>query len=242
MAIKQQLQQIGLSKSESLLYLYLLEHGLSTPPQIAKGTGMARTNCYNVLQSLKNQELIAEQRAGKRKAYLAKDPESLFYRVQERKVAIEELLPDLRSLYARHKNKPVIRFFEGFESVKEVYRMCYSTQEVFGIGSTSKMSGKSQKFYNQWLRDLKKNNVVFHDILSYPSGAKAALEMKEELRGLYDYKLMSKKFEDFPTDMLIWDDTIALLTLEEPIFGTVITNATLAKTFRIIFSAMWEKF
>ena len=69
---------------------------------------------------------------------------------------------------------------------------------------------------------------------------KAALEMKEALRGMYDYKLMSKKFEDFPTDILIWDETIALLTLEEPIFGTVITNATMAKTFRIIFSALWE--
>jgi len=242
MTIKQQLQQIGLTKSESSLYVYLLRHGLSTPPQIAKGTGITRTNCYNVLQSLKNQGLVVEQQTGKRKVYLTKDPESLFYRVEERKEMIEEMLPDLRSLYSQHNNKPIIRFFDGFEAVKEIYRTVYSAKEVYGIGSTSKMSGQNQQFYNQWLKNLKKNDVVFHDILSYPSGEKAALEMKESLRGLYEYKLMSKKFEDFPTDMLIWDDNIALLTLEEPIFGTVITNITLAKTFRIIFSAMWEKF
>lgn len=240
--IQADLQAIGLTKSEATLYTYLLQHGFSTPPQIAKGTGITRTNCYAVLRSLQDHSLITVQRAGKHKAYVAHDPEALFQSVQRRSEKIAELLPDLRNLYAQHNNKPVIRFYSGFEEVKEIYQSVYTAEQVYGIGSTSKMSGKSQEFYKTWLHHLEKNNVVFNDILSYPSGDKAALEMKAALKGLYDYKLMPKKFDDFPTDLLIWKDNIALLTLEEPIFGTVITNNTLAKTFRIIFASLWEKF
>ena len=119
--------------------------------------------------------------------------------------------------------------------------MVLSTEEVYGIGSTNELARQGQAFYSKWLKELKAHNIVFYDILSHPSGEKAAPEMKAALRGLYDYKLMPKKYEDFPTDMLIWGDNIALLSLEEPLFGTVITNKTLAQTFRIIYKALWEK-
>ncbi|PIW37001.1 MAG: hypothetical protein COW24_02460 [Candidatus Kerfeldbacteria bacterium CG15_BIG_FIL_POST_REV_8_21_14_020_45_12] len=241
MELNQQLQNIGLTKTEAAIYTYLLQNGLATPPQIAKGTGIARTNAYNVLQSLKAQALIQEQKAGKRKAYIANDPESLFQRIEERRNNVEQVLPDLRALYAQHQNKPIIRFFDGYEEIKQIYHMVLSTEEVYGIGSTNELARQGQAFYSKWLKELKAHNIVFYDILSHPSGEKAAPEMKAALRGLYDYKLMPKKYEDFPTDMLIWGDNIALLSLEEPLFGTVITNKTLAQTFRIIFKALWEK-
>lgn len=235
-----ELQHIGLHKNEALIYQYLLQHGLSTPPQIAKGTGIARTNCYNILRSLADEQLVTVQQHGKRKAYVANDPEALFQRVTERKEKIEELLPDLRAMYATHQNKPVIRFFDGFDAVKEIYYMTLSAQEVFGIGSTNELERQGEEFYTRWLKEVKKKNIVFHDILSHASGESAAPAMKDVLRGLYDYHLMDKKYDDFPTDILIWDDNIALLTFEEPIFGTVITSPTLTATFRILFDALWD--
>ena len=49
MDIADDLQQLDLTKSEVAVYLSLLESGLSIPPQIATATGIARTNCYNIL-------------------------------------------------------------------------------------------------------------------------------------------------------------------------------------------------
>lgn len=240
MDLTQQLQSIGLHKNASIIYQYLLKHGLSTPPQISKGTKIARTNCYNVLEELKNQSLVQVQSSGKRKKYCANDPEALFQRVREQKERIEEVLPELRGLYATHQNKPIIRFFDGFEQVKEIYYMTLSSQEVFGLGSTNELNRQEEEFYSKWLKEVKKKNIVFHDILSYPSGSETAPEMKEILRGLYEYNLMPREFHDFPTDILIWDDNIALLCFDKPVFGTVVTNATLATTFKIIFQALWK--
>lgn len=240
MSIIQQLQHIGLTQNEARVYQFLLEQGFSSPPEVAKGTKIARTNCYNILQSLAQKGLVQQQKQGKRKAYIANDPEALFQRVREQKDRIEELLPDLRGLYAQHQNKPTIRFFNGFEEVQEIYYMTLTSQEVFGIGSTNELARRHNDFYTRWLKEVKKKNIVFHDILSYPSGESAAPEMKELLRGLYDFKLMPKEYEDFPTDLLLWENNIALLSFEEPVFGTVLTNPTLAKTFRLLFRALWE--
>jgi hypothetical protein len=54
-------------------------------------------------------------------------------------------------------------------------------------------------------------------------------------------KLLPSEYGELPTDMLIWEDNIALLTLEEPIFGTVITSPLLAKSYRIIFRALHDR-
>lgn len=74
MKLTNQLKEIGLNLSEIKVYLYILENGLLTPPTIAQGTGIQRANSYQVLKKLKDLSLIAEQRQGKRKAYIARSP------------------------------------------------------------------------------------------------------------------------------------------------------------------------
>ena len=65
--------------------------------------------------------------------------------------------------------------------------------------------------------------------------------MKALLKGLYDVKYLPEKHGDIPTDLLIWNDSIAHITLEEPFFATVITNPLLARTMRTLFQTLWEE-
>jgi predicted transcriptional regulator len=240
MELQKQLKIAGLNHSEITVYLFLLENGLSTPPAVSRGTKIARTNCYNVLEELQNKGLIEEQTVGKRKAYLAKDPDALIRALEQKKEAIAHVLPDLRGLYTLQKNKPKIRYYDGLEQVKEIYLSTLVSTKVYGIGSTSKLVELMPEFYQQHLEQVRDRGIVWYDILSHSSQVKGAPEMKTVLRGLYDARFLPQKYQDFPTDMLIWDDNIALITLEEPIFGTVLTNKLLAKTFGIIFDVMWN--
>lgn len=234
MTLEEQLKELGLTKSESKVYLYLLEQGLSTPPQIARGTGIARTNCYNILSALKDSGLIEEQEKGKRKAYIASDPEALLRAVQKKKEAVERLLPDLRALHTVQKNKPKIRFYDGLEQVKEIYWQATNTEKLLALGSTKQLTEKDPKFFLAWEKAMKEKNVFLEDLITNPSEQVGIQETKKILGALYDFRLMPKRYSDFPTDLLVWNDNIALITLQEPIFGTVITNKLLAQTFRYI--------
>jgi len=238
--LAEQLKDLDLTQSEAKIYLFLLEQGVSTPPQIAKGTGIARTNSYNILTVLKNNGLIEEQSKGKRKAYIASDPEALLRTVQKKKEAVERLLPDLRALYTVQKNKPKIRFYDGFEQVKEIYWQSTNAQEIVALGSTKQLTEKDEKFFLQFQKIIKEKNVIIRDLITNPSEQIGVQQTKRLLGGLYEYQLLPKKYADFPTDILVWNDNIALITLKEPVFGTVITNDLLAQTFRYILEMVWE--
>ncbi|PIR45075.1 MAG: hypothetical protein COV10_00930 [Candidatus Vogelbacteria bacterium CG10_big_fil_rev_8_21_14_0_10_51_16] len=233
-----QFSEIGLNESEGRVYLYLLEHGLSTPPQVAKGTGIMRTNTYHLLAELVVKGLVEERKEGKRKTYLAADPAALLRLLDEQRERVERFLPDLRALHATQKNKPKVRFFDGLAEVKRIYEEASRAEEVHGIGSTKSLAALDPAFWAAFLRDCKKNGVVFHDILTHPSGAEEGNEMHLVLGGLYDHGLLPKTCGDQPTDILIWGDQVALITLEEPIFGTVLTSPLLAQSFRIIWRTM----
>ena len=97
-------------------------------------------------------------------------------------------------------------------------------------------------FFLTYQQEIKKRNIVFRDILSGPSTEKILPQTQQILSAtLYAAKLMPQRFKDFPTDILVWENNIALITLQEPIFGTVLTNSLLAQTFKIIFEVLWEK-
>ncbi len=241
MQIQQQLTELGLRESEINVYLYLLKQGVSTPPQIAKGTGIARPNCYKILQSLKEKGLIEEQKKDKRKAYLASDPIALVQTLERRKQAMDKMLPDLRALYTTQKNKPEIRFYDGFEQVKQIFEQTLSAKEVLGITSTKKLFSLAPKFFEKYQKEIQKKGIFFKDILSYESGKDIGPKVKERLKGLYEFKALPKKHEDISTDILIWNDNVALFVMEEPIFGTVLTNKHLADTFRIIFELSYQR-
>lgn len=241
MDIHPQLKEIGLSPSEGMIYLYLLENGLSSPPQIAKGTKIARTNAYHVLQSLKEKGLVEEQTQGKRKVYLASDPEALARSLERKKEAVNRLLPDLRALYTTQKNKPKIQFYDGLKQIEEIYRQSLNAEEIFGIGSTKQLSIVAPDFYTEYLTEIKNRGIIFKDILSGPSKEKGAPEMQAMLKGLYDSKFIPQSYADFPTDILLWENKIALINLSEPVFGTILSNSPLAKTFHIIFDVLWKR-
>ncbi|MSU75681.1 MAG: hypothetical protein EXS55_04165 [Candidatus Magasanikbacteria bacterium] len=240
MELQTQLKIAGLNHSEITVYLFLLENGLSTPPIVSRGTKIARTNCYNILLDLKNKGLIEEQTVGKHKTYLAKDPAALLHTLEQKKEAIARILPDLRGLYTLQKNKPKIRYYNGIEQIKEIYLQTLSANRVYGLASTKKLYELMPEFYLQHLNEIQKRGIVWYDILSHSSESKGAPEMKAILKGLYDQHFLPNQYGDFPTDMLLWGDNIALITLEEPIFGTVLTNPLLAKTFSIVFDMLWN--
>lgn len=238
--IEQSLHNIGLTQNETKLYLYVLENGISTPPQIAKGLHLARPNCYDVLRRLLEKGLIEEQRHGKRKAYLASDPATLLRNWERKRDVLNDIVPDLRALYSTQKNKPKIRFYDGFEQVKQIYDQTLSAQEIFGIASTEQIMSHDPQFFKRYLKKIQERNIIFHDILTSASTKTAGPQMKTVLRGLYEMKFLPKNYEDVPVDILLWDDNIALINISEPAFGTVLTSSNIVKLFQILFDVIWK--
>ncbi|MEK9185439.1 MAG: helix-turn-helix domain-containing protein [Patescibacteria group bacterium] len=235
-----QLREIGLKQNESEVYLYLLQNGISTPPQIARGTNIARTNCYNILVTLKEKNIIDEQHKRKRKAYIARTPKSLRLGLERKLESVTRLLPDLEAIHITQKNKPTFRFYDGWAEVKEIYKLSLGALKIYGLGSTERLSGIDRDFFDKYVKQIQKNEVDFQDLLTADSVNSANI-----IRGIrgeaHKIKFLPIEYSQNITDMLIWDDNIALISLEEPIFGTLITSKPLANTLKTILQFIWSR-
>ena len=238
MTLNERLLGLGLSKNEAEIYLYLAEHGVSSPPQIAKGTKIAITNCYPILRLLKEKHLIDDPtsprlRGAKRKNYVATDPAAFMALVEKRRLLAEELLPDLRALYTTQKNKPKIKFYDGWEQVKQIYLQSLETDELWAMGSIEDIEKVDPIFWKHFQKEVKRKQQFVYDLL--PASAKQAAEQAIERIGIF-YKpgFLPKKYARMPIDIMVWKDNVALISLDEPIIGTVITGGYFAQVFKIL--------
>lgn len=238
MPLLDSLRDVGLKKSEAKVYLYVLENNHASPPQIAKGTGILRTNCYHILQSLKDQGLVREEKGPSgRKVYFANDPESLLRSAQTRAGAVERLIPDIRAVFSAKTNKPSVHFYDGLDEIQDIYHASLRAQEIFALGSTAKIAERMPEFLPWYFAQIKKHNITLHDIISSPSSTKGLAAGKAAMAS-YMPHVLPEKYGETPTDILVWDDNVALITLDEPYFGTVLHNASLAHTFKIVFRVL----
>ncbi len=234
------LKLAGFKQNESEIYLYLLQNGISTPPQIAKGTSIARTNCYRILNDLREKSVIDEQTRGKRTVYVARPPEFLKLNLENKLENLTRILPDLAATYVIQKNKPTFRFYDGWREVQQIYNLTLSAKEIYATGSTDKLETLDQTFFASYITKIEKNKIIFHDLLPY-SNQKSTDTIKHIRPSLHAIAYIPEKYRENLTDLLIWDDNIALIALEEPIFGTVITNEPLAQTLRTLLAIIVEK-
>jgi sugar-specific transcriptional regulator TrmB len=233
------LSKAGLSDSEQHVYLSLLEYGDQNPTDLSKTTRTLRPNTYALLKNLTQKGFVQRIKKGKRYIYRAKEPESLLAIFVEQKKQFESIIPTLELLRYQEKNKPSVRIFEGLDQIKTIYEESLSTEQLFGIASTEKLFELDRLFFQSYLKSIRIKNIFFKDILTHHSGAKAAQEMKEELKGYYEYKLLSEKRGEFANDILIYDDTVALVTFATHIHGVTIKDPETAKTFKAIFDTLW---
>lgn len=237
------LTDLGLTKNEQRIYLFLLSNGISSPSDIARETKIQRTNTYYVLDLLKEKRLIktVEREGSKRKSYEAEDPNLLLALHDRKRELLSQALPDIRTLYEKRENKPTFEFYEGLEEIQSIYLRTLSSEIVYALGSTKELAEKMPNFYKSFFEKLKEKKVILKDILSHPSKDVAAFEAKAILQSLYDVWTLPAEYGDLPTDILVWKDYVAIIALGDPFFGTVITHPQIAETFRIVMKVLHEQ-
>jgi hypothetical protein len=187
---------------------------------------------------LQEKDVVEQIQKGKREAYLARDPESLKLNLERKLESIERVLPDLRASYVVKKNKPTFQFFEGWQEVKRIYSLTLESKEIYAVGSTEKLNQLDPGFFEKYVKEVDKRQIMFKDLITFGSKQVSGPKIQSLTTSLYSVKFLPEKCGENLTDILIWGDNIALIALEEPIFGTVVRSKPLADTFRTILNIL----
>lgn len=115
------LQKIGLSDRESLIYIDLLENGISSISEISKRLKIHRPVIYKTIPILEESALISHTVKGKRTYYMAESPEKLRGIMENLSKSFEKTIEGLEEIYSQNGKQPSIRMSSGRKAIEQVF-------------------------------------------------------------------------------------------------------------------------
>lgn len=237
MQISEQLLQFDLNKSQAEVYLALLELGQTTVIEISRKTNIKRTTIYEVLAELEKKHLVAQTKKGPKRLFIAEEPENIERILEEKKTKLEKLMPILKSLTNTTGEKPVIRYYEGIEGIKDVYRdtlkykgelVAYVTENIF--------TNLGQDFADEYVEKRVKAQITGRVI--GPNTQEIIEYKKTDQKNLKETRIVDKEKFPFSIEMNIYGNKVAFMSFSEQL-GLIIESNEIAKNMKFLFELAW---
>lgn len=240
------LENIGLTKGETRVYLTLLELGQTTTGPIVEKSKVSTSKIYSILKRLMEKGLVSYILKKKVKYFKASPPEKIIDFIERRQQTLDKkkkqvlnILPSLKKIQELATIDQEAEIYEGFEGLRTAFDDIINTlnkddvQYVFGAGI-----GENDETYTRFFH-------LFHKRRER-KGIKAKIIFNEDVRGKFksqeDSKLVETRylFETTPAAINIYADNviIALLTKKPIIF--LMKSKEITNSFKEYFNVMWR--
>ncbi len=236
------LQKLGLSGKEAKVYLAVLELGEGNIQQISKKSGVKRTTVYDIIDSLKEKKLLLELAKNKKVVFSAEDPRKIEGQLDERKETLKKILPELLSITNLLDKKPTIRFYEGDEGIKEVYKdtLNYPDQELLAWVSQEAITGFDVDWLEKYYVPKRREKKIWVRVI-----APGTEEITNQYKSVDEKSLRKTKIvsaQEFPFEVeinLYGKNRVAVMSFAEKI-GFIIESPKLFRTLKSIFELNWK--
>jgi sugar-specific transcriptional regulator TrmB len=244
--IRNALLQLNISEKEIATYISLLENGSASILDISKSTGINRVTTYAAIEELKEKGLVAETRKGKRKLFVAEDPDGLLGLVNEKRerLASEEkmlakIIPSLKALNISQPNKPQIKFFEGKEGITRIFdEYVLNTSEAINCGSyETAVKALTKDSEKKYFENIKSKKMFYRMILEDTALNR---EFAELARSACHVKFLPVG-QKIAADIVIAGSSNTALISYDRLTATLVEDRSIAQAIKMYLDFMWEK-
>ena len=233
------LLELGFNETEAQIYLSVVKYGKSTVTDIAKNSGLKRPTIYQYIDDLTGKDLLRKTFLGKRLYYFPEDPKRLIKYAENIKERVSSVFPELQAMFTKSASKPVVRFYEGKESVRSVYReMTNTSKTLWSVFSAERyFQTFSEKDGEEFLDNVNKNGGQIKDlVLNSPQGLKYVKE--NWAKGIATSKILPKDFQ-FIVDMQITGNKVAMISFDNMI-AVIIESQEIADLQMQFINFVWK--
>lgn len=232
------LKGLGLSNSQAVAYLRLVENGELSPPEIARLTGESRSNAYMILQKLEKLGLVEKLGDSQKVTYQPLNPIALEQLAEKRKKQavlvenqIKHSMPLALSFFYSFTEKPGIRLLQGIDGLKEIYTDTLRTRkDIYFLRTPSDVKTLGDDYFAHYKKrraDLGIKTYAFTQDTTtarrFASDDKANKMIRKWLKpGSYDA----------PVEINVYGDKVAFLAHGKDIMGVIIQNPPIAESMR----------
>jgi sugar-specific transcriptional regulator TrmB len=249
MDLLKQIQEFGLTEIEAKIYLSLLDKKESTVLELARNTGIKRATVHFNVENLIAKGLISQTKINNKRVLYAENPENLHILLERQKSQIAKLEGDMGLLVKTLKNRAIpkmdgftmqVKYFEGRESVKTIYSEVVRSGEVRSYANLSKLKStfpENQELFDEAL--IHNPSMIVREIVDM-SSVSASYAKEFVPKGNFEFKLTPRSIHLEDTDVLIYDDKVAVISLSNQISGMVMHNREYYEISKNIFDFLWD--
>lgn len=239
--IIKQLELLGISDKESEIYINLLKLKEATVIQLSKTANIKRTSVYHCLDTLIKNGLVGIINKNDKKLYFAENPkESLNSLLQERKNAVESILPDLKNIYGKGLRQPEIKIYYNINGIKKIFEDVLSSNEKIARYYASDFS-VDELLGQKYLESFVKKRIT----LQIKSLSLRTFKYKPEREQKSSHAKQLREIKFMPDGLIIspymciYDNKIVVISAQEKM-GFVIESKAFADAQKMIFDAIWN--
>lgn len=153
-----------------------------------------------------------------------------------------QLIPELNRLYESTPSQPKVRIFKG-EELRDIYEEMLVTRpkEICYLGSTEQIEEVvGARFLKDWVKRRAEAKIWTRAIRVKAQEPKDSVYSSGK-EGQREVRYAAKNFL-CPANILIYDDTVVVVTTAKESFGVVTTSADYATSMQSWFEELWEKY
>ena len=236
----QNLIQAGFSEKEAKVYLALLELGEGNIAKITQKSGIKRATVYLEIEALKNKGYVSLVKRKGRNIYLAENPLRIEEHLREKTENISKLMPELLSIANAMDHKPKVRYFEGVEGIKDVYKdtLQYKGTEILGWYSDDRIDHFDKSFILDYYMQKRIANKIPLRMFAVQSTFMNSMNEKDP-KHLRQMKIIKSDQFFFSAEINLYSkDKIAIIAHRENI-ALIIESKKIYDTLKSIFEIMW---
>ncbi|MFT4343310.1 MAG: TrmB family transcriptional regulator [Candidatus Woesearchaeota archaeon] len=244
--LEQTLEQIGLSKYESQIYLALLQIGESTASGVLKHLKIHIGRIYELLESLKEKGLVSEVKKDGVKYFTASSPKKIISYIGSKKTEldkqeklIESTIKQFEQIQNETKQLPNIEIFTGIEGLKNAFQKeidrYVSDKQVYvlGVKASTNYNKRLLRFFSSTVDSKRKELNVTTKKINDASfkHAKNNIQRYGEIR----YLEMNSTIT-----INLMKDLVILVVSYNPLITIAIESEDVAKGFIFQFESLWK--
>ncbi len=233
------LARIGISGKRARFYLAALQLGEASVQEVARFCGVTRTTGYALLEKLLEEGVVTQVQKAGRTHVVAQNPDVLLRNLDDRRAALSDLLPELRSVYAGSAKGPRFRLYEGVEGVRTVLNtvLLAKTDTLCGMLSMKELlrfPGEDEltRFVQKRVAGGKSLRVI-----------RAASEEVDEIWASSTRERREVRYTPTSAPLMmttfIYDNQVAIISSERENYGLIIESDGYANVQGTLFESLW---
>lgn len=222
------LEKIGLTRNQSLVYIALLKLGSAAAQKIMGESGLHKSRVYFSLEKLQEFGIVSSVIKDYKRYFQAVPPAKLIAYWNEKKEALERLIPQLELLEGMKKEEINASIYKGKEGLKTIHsEMLKEGKDIYVLGGKGLIFSELGYFIPNFDRERIRKKMRFIHLWDTEESMQ-----KAKKHPLVEGKVLPKGYGSKGLVNIFGNKVAIVLWKEKYPSGFVIDNKDIADSFR----------